>query len=249
MALRETIVPATRRGGIVLERSIRFERGVAMLRQRFVGEDTRVIVTHEGSLRATVEILAGEIAFGVAGSVIAPPRFVLSVPPRSVLVVHFRGAEAISDGAGAPRALDGHRIPALEPFTQDLLAASAPIVTIDPDAAIPTRIALARRTLHMHLRDPAPVRRAAAIAGMAPETLTRGFARAYGIAPKQYCHRARLFDAALRLLAGASVVDAALTAGFNDLSRFYAQFRGLLGATPGRYARIRNRQDRARRAT
>jgi len=248
MALRETAIPATRRGRIVLERSVRFERGVAMLRQRFVGDDVRVIVTHQGSLRATVEILAGEIAFGVAGTFTAPSRFVLSVPPRTVLAIHFRGADVISDGAGAPRALDGYQVPTIEPFTHDVLAPSAPVATFDPDTAIAATLVRARRMLHEHLGDPAPVRRAAAFAGMAPETLTRGFARAYGIAPKQYCHRARLFDAALRLLGGTSVVEAARTAGFNDLSRFYAQFRGLLGTTPGRYARIRNRQDGPKRA-
>lgn len=249
MAALETTVPATRRGGIVLERSVRFERGVAMLRQRFVGDDTRVIVTHEGSLRATVEVRAGKVAFGVDGRIVAPSRFVLAVPPRSVLAIRFLRADVISDGAGAPRALDDHRVPVIEPFTHDVLARTAAVIAIDPDADVSATIARARETLHANLGDRAPVRRAASLAAMAPETLTRVFARAYGIAPKQYCHRARLFDAALRLLAGASVVDAALTAGFNDLSRFYAQFRELLGATPGLYARIRKRQDRASKPT
>jgi AraC-like DNA-binding protein len=50
-------------------------------------------------------------------------------------------------------------------------------------------------------------------------------------------HRARLFDAALRLLHGASVVHSALHSGFGDLTRFYRQFRRLLGATPAAYRR------------
>jgi AraC-like DNA-binding protein len=83
---------------------------------------------------------------------------------------------------------------------------------------------------------------------MAPETLARRFADAYRITPKQYCHRARLFDAAILLFDGASVLDAALRAGFNDLTRFYTQFRRLLGGTPGAYARIRQRQDAVARA-
>ncbi|MGN6106846.1 MAG: helix-turn-helix transcriptional regulator [Kofleriaceae bacterium] len=272
MPLRETPVPRTRRGGIVLERSIRFVEGIPMLRQRFAGNDLRVVVTHEGSLRALVEVRAGSIAFGTAGEIVGPNRFLLAVPPRSVLAIHFRDADVVSDGAGVLRALDRHVVPAIEEIAHtdrtvmtaldgtaegrgaqieranrgndvDVLASGSLIAAIDPDAGAPPAIALARRALHDHLGDPAPVRRVARLAGMAPETLTRAFARAYGIGPKAYCHRARLFDAALRLLGGASVVEAALRVGFNDLSRFYAQFRGLLGATPGRYAQIRKRQD------
>jgi AraC-like DNA-binding protein len=48
----------------------------------------------------------------------------------------------------------------------------------------------------------------------------------------------------LRLLSGAQVVEAGLDAGFSDVGRFYAAFRRLVGATPGRYARVKNRQDR-----
>lgn len=244
---RETRLPTTRRGGISVERAIRFAPGVALMRQRFAGDDLRVIVTHEGSLRAIVEVHAGELHLGVAHALTTPQRFVLSVPPRSVLAMRFRAAVVSSDGAGAPRALDRHGVPTLEIGTAD--ADTDPrvlrpvLATIDPDARVPAAIALARRALHDHLADTAPVRRVATLAGMAPESLTRAFTQAYGIAPKAYCHRARLFDAALRLLDGASILETALRVGFNDLSRFYAQFRGILGATPGRYARIRNRQD------
>lgn len=256
---RETRLPTTRRGGISVERAIRFAPGVALMRQRFEGDDLRVIVTHEGSLRAIVEVHAGELHLGVTRALSTPSRFVLSVPPRSVLAMRFRAAIVSSDGAGAPRALDRHHVPTLETFelgngvrpsanphddaADDPRIIRRVLATIDPDDGVPAAIAFARRALHDHLGDAAPVRRVAQLAGMAPETLTRAFTQAYGIAPKAYCHRARLFDAALRLLDGASILETALRVGFNDLTRFYAQFRGVLGATPGRYARIRNRQD------
>jgi hypothetical protein len=51
-----------------------------------------------------------------------------------------------------------------------------------------------------------------------------------------------------RSLYFAGRVDAALRAGFNDLTRCYAQLRRVLGGTPGEYAEIRNRQDPAARA-
>src|SRR5262245_21701125 len=104
----ETPIPDSRRGGIVLERSVRFARdGAVMLRQRFAGDDLRVIVTHRGSLRSLVEVRAGSVSFALAGGeVAAPRRFVLAVPPRSVLPIRFRAADVVSDGAGAARALD-----------------------------------------------------------------------------------------------------------------------------------------------
>jgi len=60
--------------------------------------------------------------------------------------------------------------------------------------------------------------------------------------PRRRRQRARLFDAAILLFEGTSVLDAALRAGFNDLTRFYVQFRRVLGTTPGQYAQRRNRQ-------
>jgi AraC-like DNA-binding protein len=116
---------------------------------------------------------------------------------------------------------------------------------LDADLGVARSLVTARARLHQVIGDHAPVRTAAACAQLAPETFTRLFTAAYGIAPKQYCQRARLFDAAILLFSGTGVLDAALRAGFNDLTRFYVQFRRLLGATPGDYVRIRNRQDAA----
>jgi AraC-like DNA-binding protein len=74
--------------------------------------------------------------------------------------------------------------------------------------------------------------------------LTRAFTLAYGVPPKQYCNRARLFEAVIRLLSGVPIIEVALASGFNDLKRFYAQFRQLVRATPGVYAHVKKRQDR-----
>jgi AraC-like DNA-binding protein len=242
------------RGAIVVQRSLRIEAGVPLLRQRFVGSDTRVVVTHDASLRSVVEVRAGRLWLGTARrEVLAPARFVLAVPPRSLLVMRFEGAEVDADGTGAAGALDGHTVPTLEALpagASPRAACGAAIAQIDPDLGAPPQLAAARARLHDVIGALAPVRTVAADVGLRAETLTRRFAAAFGIEPKRYCHRARLFDAAVRLFAGASIVDAALDAGFNDLKRFYVQFRRQLDATPGDYATIgapqarRKRQDR-----
>jgi methylphosphotriester-DNA--protein-cysteine methyltransferase len=239
-----------RRGGIVLERSLYVADGMVMLRQRLTGNDTRIVVTHDSALRSVVEVRHGRMVIPLpSGDVATPARFVLAVPPRSIIPMRFEHAEIISEGGCATRALDGHATPVIEAVAswreaREAIASTGPIVArLDPDAGVASSLVYARQALHAAVAEPAPVRVAATAVGIAPETLVRQFADVYRITPKQYCQRARLFDAAVFLFEGVSVLDAALRAGFNDLTRFYTQFRRLLGGTPGEYARIRKRQD------
>jgi len=246
-------LPPSRRGGVLVERKVWFPApGVVALRQRLHGDGLRVIVTHRASLLAQVEVQSGSLGFPLAGGLVpAPRRFVLSVPPRSILPIRFDDAVLHSDGLGAARALGRSGKPALlewrtgdespDPATlsEAAMAAQPLLCELDADAAVPVAVATARARLHQRLGDLAPVAAVARELAMASETLSRGFVRAYGLSPKQYCTRARLFDAAIELFTGASIVHAALDAGWNDLSRFYAQFQKLLGATPGLYAACR----------
>lgn len=254
-------LPETTRGAITLRRQLlRAEDGLVGLAQVFEGDGVRVIVTHGAWLLALVEVARGDVGFPLArGEVVPPRRFILSLPPRTVLpmrfeaaVVRSEGVASFTDGVLGPKAalLDAGSV---EQAPLDLrrarASAGAPLVAaLDADVGVAAHVARARRALHGMLARPAPVRDAARGAGVAPETLTRAFEDAYRITPKQYCHRARLFAGALRLLAGKTILEAAFDAGFNDVTRFYTQFRRLLGATPGAYTAIRKRQDARRDA-
>ncbi len=219
------------RGGVTIEREVRpAGPGLAGLHQRFSGTGERVIVTHDASLVASVRVVRGRVWFGDRE---APAAFVMSVPPRSTVRIAFEAALAESDGLGRIGAFEGP-------------PAGSPALEACPDAGVAPELVAARRALHEHLSDLAPVRAAAAAAGMTAGNLTRAFERTWGLTPKRYCTKARLFDAAIALFTGTSIASAALASGFNDLSRFYAQFRRLLSATPGQYARAaENRQDGA----
>jgi AraC-like DNA-binding protein len=71
----------------------------------------------------------------------------------------------------------------------------------------------------------------------------RTFARFTGVTPHQYVLRARLRDAALRLVRDAgSVLDVALDCGFGDVSNFNRAFRGEFGVSPGTYRQRRSRR-------
>jgi AraC-like DNA-binding protein len=242
-------LPATQRGGLRLERSILGapEGGVA-LRQRMTGSAERVIVTHAAGLLADVRVLSGRVELATAAdSCIAPERFVLLVPQRSVLRVRYSDALVESDGLGLFEPLEGpaclRRARTDVPLTRAALLATELEVALPVDRGVNPRLRGARAFLHDQLHRLAPVDGAARAAGMDPDVFARGFRRAYGLPPKQYCTRARMFDAVLQLCRGAGIAEAAFAAGWNDLSRFYAQFRRVVGATPGAYTRVGKRQD------
>lgn len=244
----------TRRGQLAIGRQVLPARdGLIGLRQVFDGSDLRVVVTHQAAVVALVQVEAGEVTFPLAtGELVAPRRFLLALPPRGVVPMRFHAARVRSDGVAdfAPLWLgkaalwesSQAQMPLSRGAVQELLDPAAATL-IDADAAVAPAVVRARALLHEQLARPAPVQLAARRVGLAADTLTRLFCAAYGLPPKQYCHRARLFAAVLRLLSGQSILETAFTVGFNDVSRFYRQFKRLVCATPGEYAEIGKRQD------
>jgi AraC family transcriptional regulator len=70
-------------------------------------------------------------------------------------------------------------------------------------------------------------------AGLSPYHFLRTFERVTGITPHQYVRRARLREAATRLVTGPEkVLDVALDCGFGDVSNFNRAFRAEFGASP-----------------
>jgi AraC-like DNA-binding protein len=248
----------TRRGHVTLERRMLPEHeGLLALDQTFMGSDTRAVVTHGASILACVEVIEGRLSFPLtSGSIEAPSRFVLVIPPRSVLPMQFEKALVRSQG------IAGFSLPVmkgaslLEWHGEDLLvdrssaeraACGRLLQELRPDEGVAASTVRARMLLHKLIAHPAPLRSAAKQVGLSTEALSRSFSRAYTVPPKQYCHRARLFEAALRLMLGATVLEAAFDAGFQDLKRFYVQFKRLLGTTPGTYVQVKKRQDNERK--
>jgi AraC-like DNA-binding protein len=72
-------------------------------------------------------------------------------------------------------------------------------------------------------------------AGMSSFYFARVFRELVGMTPHQYLLRARLANAARMLRGGASVTDAALLSGFNNLSHFSRMFRRYFRVAPVRY--------------
>jgi AraC-like DNA-binding protein len=69
--------------------------------------------------------------------------------------------------------------------------------------------------------------------GVTPEHLSRQFKRDFEISPSVYLHQLRMADAPLRLARGEEIIDVSQDVGYNDLSRFYKQFRKSTQTSPG----------------
>ncbi len=123
-------------------------------------------------------------------------------------------------------------------------------------SATPTerrRAVAAAQWIEAHAAAPIDLAQAAAFAGLSRFHFLRGFTRVLGITPHQHLLRARLRHAAALLIAGASVTEAAMTAGVGDLSQFTRRFRQATGIAPGGFRALaredrNNRQARLARA-
>jgi AraC-like DNA-binding protein len=109
---------------------------------------------------------------------------------------------------------------------------------ISPSAAEDTRAGQAVRIIERRFAEPLTIAGLAAEVGLSRRRFATAFRRAVGVSPYAYILARRLDAAAQMLRAGqASVLAAALDAGFGDLSEFTRRFASRFGVPPGRYAR------------
>lgn len=62
--------------------------------------------------------------------------------------------------------------------------------------------------------------------------LSRQFKKDYGLSPSGYLHKLRVAEATFRLLLGEEIIEISQDVGYNDLSRFYKQFRKATHTSP-----------------
>lgn len=77
------------------------------------------------------------------------------------------------------------------------------------------------------------IARIAAKLKVSHEHLSRQFKKDFGLTPTAYLHKLRVAEATFRLARGEEIVDISLDVGYNDLSRFYKQFRKATHSSPG----------------
>lgn len=77
------------------------------------------------------------------------------------------------------------------------------------------------------------IARIAARLNVSHEHLSRQFKHDFGMTPSAYLREIRVSDATFRLAQGEEIINVSQDVGYNDLSRFYKQFRQTTNASPG----------------
>jgi AraC-like DNA-binding protein len=105
------------------------------------------------------------------------------------------------------------------------------VIDINPN---PSLISLkAKRLIDENYRVFPSIARIADRIGVTHEHLTRRFKRDYKMAPNAYLHRVRTAEASYKLQRGEEIIEVSADVGYNDLSRFYKQFRKGMKTSPG----------------
>jgi AraC-like DNA-binding protein len=190
----------------------------------------------------------GEVVFRSGSAEVRPgasqfacfyPPFALSRPCLHAARGRVRGLAAtapLPPGLSAgpvlfAAAFDGR--PASLAAAFDLVRRAQPRQPIDACPAPASLSRAAKQLIDENVHASPGIGRVAARLGVTHAHLTRQFKRDFGLTPSAYLHQLRLADAPLRLALGQPILDVSHEVGYNDLSRFYKQFRQRALATPG----------------
>jgi AraC family transcriptional regulator len=165
---------------------------------------------------------AGALRAAFAGDRLPPLRELAPLTARAAIATekHDSLEEIALQLAGTVIGIAGHA-------RRDAPAAPSPD---------PARIARVLRQLESRAEQPHSLIELARTAGLSRYHFLRTFSSVTGVTPHQWLLRARLRDAARRLVTSrAPVTEIALDVGFEDLSNFIRSFRAEFGVSPSRY--------------
>ena len=232
--------------------------------QEFCATDQHesVLATAHHWLASLVIVREGQLGFRDARGArpMQAPRFLLYLPAGALVRMPLWAARVETVGISAAHSPPGWpTLPVAVPCTltpesvldeQALAAvlqhASPTEHRIDAERGHPARLRRQRAALYQQALRPSPVSRVVRDFDLSMAVFSRTFHAAFGLSPRDYCQRVRVHAAVVSLLGGLSIAHAALDSGWQDLSRFYRQFRSATGQTPGRYRGASAPRDRVK---
>ncbi|MDX2202920.1 MAG: AraC family transcriptional regulator [Hyphomicrobiaceae bacterium] len=183
----------------------------------------------------TTEVFAEVAALAGGGTRFTFPTAMVPAGGRTAAAV----ASAIA-GAEAPQRAEEWALHLAETVVVHTAGVPATAVSVAPRDE--RRISAALRRLEVDYADPIDVEALAETARMTKYHFIRTFRRVVGVTPYQFLLETRLRQVARRLAQSAvPVSEAALEAGFGDLSTFNARFRGRFGMAPTAYRALHAR--------
>ncbi|HEY0460304.1 MAG TPA: AraC family transcriptional regulator [Pyrinomonadaceae bacterium] len=208
------------------------------------------VITSAGWLLEILKLDAGEVSFTVGDEEICPQSSPLAIfyPPFTITRPGFKNVKASLEGIagtaelplGAPAQkpcafeADFAKSPKTVREVVEILQSSrrrALIVGAHPKASL---LALkAKKLIDENYQVFPSIACIAARLKVSHEHLTRQFKRDFSLSPSAYLHQIRIADAAFRLTRGEAIIEVSGDVGYNDLSRFYKQFRKTTAKSPG----------------
>jgi len=206
------------------------------------------IITCAAWLLELYELRTGELFFRSGKEQIRPntKRFGVLYPPFSITQPSLNNPKGhllgIADSSSLPPEfrttpivfeMASIKAPAGRDQIIEILTSGTSRQSIDlsPDASV---LSLKAKRLidQSHLAYPS-IARIAKRLGVSHAHLSRQFKCDFGLSPRDYLRKLRVADAPLRLARGEEIVNVSLDVGYNDLSRFYKQFRKTTNTSPG----------------
>ena len=211
------------------------------------GEGLSPFAIGAGWLLEIISLRRGEFYFVRDNKEIRPrtKRFGILYPPFSVVRMATKELKANLIGVGSMESIAGLPDTPLI-FDTDFdgpITAAIDAIRILATARDKTSIELnskpsllsikAKRIIDDNYHIYPSIARIAARLKVSPEHLSRQFKRDFEISPSNYLHRLRMAEATYKLMKGEEIIDVSADVGYNDLSRFYKQFRKSTKTSPG----------------
>lgn len=239
-------------GGISRRRTEWLADGAYFFEDEFAVEGTleMPLVTADGWLVEFLEIERGKVFFRCGTAEICPPasRIGIFYPSFSLTRPGFKNFKGRVTGIGDVKPLPARFV---APFVFEIDFAAPPPrsvrqvieildacrrrraqnIELTPQASL---LSLkAKKLIDENYRVYPSLSRLAARLRVSPEHLSRQFKSDFEMSPSAYLRRLRIADATFRLSKGEPIIEVSGEVGYNDLSRFYKQFRRQTLKTPG----------------
>jgi AraC-like DNA-binding protein len=210
------------------------------------GEGTSHFTFSRGWLLEVVELAGGDYFFYRDGTEVRPPgrRFGVFYPPFNLIRCFARDIKGRVRGIGSVEAFS--QLPNAPfifetDFSDDFSCVNQAFDVLNScrnrqSIEINTKPSLtslkAKRLIDENFHVYPSISRIAGRLNVSPEHLSRQFKRDYGLSPSAYLHQLRVAEATFRLSLGEEIIDISQEVGYNDLSRFYKQFRKATRTSP-----------------
>jgi len=210
------------------------------------GEGVSPFVFGNGWMLEIVDVESGEFYFFSDSTAVKPSsrRFAVFYPPFSIVRSYVKNLKGRVTGVGtAANSASPTAFPTIfetefvGPFTSvaqasDVIRKGRGHRSIEPNTTLSLLTRRAKRLIDENYLAFPSIARIAERLNVSHAHMSRQFRLDLEMTPSEYLHHLRVADATFRLSLGQEIIDISHNVGYNDLSRFYKQFKKKTAASP-----------------